>query len=418
MKAAQRATLPFLFFMALMGLMPGDARAQSQAPADMQAEIQAIAKSIVDSLEPAEKTIAGRVKVVVPNTLPLTHLLAGKSPAGEPLVLINVGSYLRVAQLSYAAALNARAIHDDRYLEGYARYLAYADQFPPGRFHTADSYAAMVGLSAPGRMTPSESAQAVVLAQKLHASILGFIIAHEIGHHVLGHVQQIGVTMEQAYEQEQAADEWASRTLINMAWMPVGAVYMMLMLNEAQARVPMAQSTHPAPWKRTLALSERQLDYIRTHPVQVRSALERNGAALSYESLVRVAAATHSGLLLKKAEYEESLLPDPASLEGKAARGNVTAQIQLGGFLETGDHPGIPLDRKRALYWYERAAFQGVGFSLLDFADASYRAANIYGGASFRDDAKACFHLKRSAGTGYVVGAGLYESFLKSGRCQ
>lgn len=69
---------------------------------------------------------------------------------------------------------------------------------------------------------------------KLLAVNLAFILAHEAGHHVLGHtsINRASLTNQQKIVQEEAADNWAIRTIISSGSLPLGAAMSLMMFEE------------------------------------------------------------------------------------------------------------------------------------------------------------------------------------------
>jgi len=95
--------------------------------------------------------------------------------------------------------------------------------------------------------------------------IQDFILAHEIGHHVLGHVSHAPTDLEQSRKQEKAADEWAMHALVKMGELPAGGfAFAVFMLASRGSDIVFEHlETHPAEFRRLDYICEALVKNIR-----------------------------------------------------------------------------------------------------------------------------------------------------------
>jgi len=105
---------------------------------------------------------------------------------------------------------------------------------------------------------------------------LAFILAHEAGHHVLGHtlLDPKTLTKQQRFIQEEEADKWGANTLIRAGQIPIGAA-MSLVLFERMFDAGI-DDFHPSNDCREVALIQSSIDSLD----EFRSQLEAKGKSV------------------------------------------------------------------------------------------------------------------------------------------
>ena len=176
---------------------------------------------------------------------------------GESKVIFSAGFLLALRGLDDATGYFL--IHDldafGPYIEYYAKYIRYADaqiklQKMPLRYKHFCDYP-------PGRKQACAKKVATDLVERSQVAVkyytIAFILAHELGHHLLGHVKK---RSGDTYEREKAADEFAMQLFVkaNMPWeASIGTFFVMAFLNDKVPFAPNAKK-HPHPFCRWVEL--------------------------------------------------------------------------------------------------------------------------------------------------------------------
>jgi hypothetical protein len=120
---------------------------------------------------------------------------------------------------------------------------------------------------------PSPEQKCIVMAS--YELTLAFIMAHEIGHHVLRHDEDHAVDLATRRKREEEADEWAVKTLVRAGIPPIGGYTAMIyffvtnkVLNEdapPDVRLAMKERfTHPTELSRLESLTKITRDSLDT----------------------------------------------------------------------------------------------------------------------------------------------------------
>ena len=391
--------------------------AQESDTREMEADLLLLKKTIEESLPANERATSQDTRLWVPNTLALSHVGAYRDEAGKRTIAINVGMSIRLLELSRAMLLDSKLINDERYLFGYMRYLAYSDQFG-GEFIPADQFATRyLGnwfKTAYDQLSPA----AVQPQRNIYANAMAFVVAHEIAHHVLGHLDDPDSSGTAQRKREEAADSWAASAIYSAGFTPMASIFTMLLFNEAYERSEKigANSTHPAPISRAVTLSKKTVDL-----------LERGASGKVLSPTVDIEKARnllpgskHLYKLVEQRAAAQKALDDPQLLLEAANDGNRHAQLRVGEFYSTGDHAMFPRNYKVSRDWYKKAATNTSMFDYMDQVDAEARVGWMYAFMPSKievDIPAACFYLKRAASTGYDSSKWAYDKLIKDGKC-
>jgi len=158
---------------------------------------------------------------------PCTRLFAGGSPlnfysgrtAGGPFVALPLLSLKFVEDLCTAYAWLQVRGYSHETIDEYMTMLEYkpASDFPGGRYP-----APLAALRIPADAWSDRGVNDLSL--RLRNSAYAFILAHELGHLVLGHRGYAGISMAEARQHEAAADDFALDVLARTSTIPMGAI--------------------------------------------------------------------------------------------------------------------------------------------------------------------------------------------------
>ncbi len=387
---------------------------------DCKSEVDAMRKFISSGLNVADRAVVEKIEVKVLNTIPLSQVGAYGRVDGSPVIALNVGSCIKFSELANAIAFTSLVVKDERYLFGYIRYLAYADLFGVN-FVTPQEYADYVGVKDfKDRIAATKGVHE--LQDVMRVGILAFVVAHEMAHHVLGHLRGDGFTLADKRAQETAADKWAAERLLKIGLNPSMAVFSLLLMNESQQRSSSGEvmSDHPASIKRAANLTGFVVDYVVGNPDVIKATLKEINAPYTYDALLSAVKSLDfmvRGRLSQQNIYDHM---NGGSIIALAKGGDIFWQLRLGELYGSGAVDGISYDLKEMVHWYEIAAANSQRFSYFDEADANYRAGWVLGlqGVVPFDYKAACKYMKRSADMGYVLGVEAYKLLVSKSGCR
>lgn len=401
-----------LCLLSLLACAP-PAAAQDDYAQQVKRDVELIISVLAKGADEEARINIERVRVEVLNSSPLTHVLAYKDNAGHLRMIINTGTHIRLLELAQAMMLNARIVKDDDYLDGYTRYLAYADIFDADRFLPAGDFLTLYRGTTTFKEISALTEADQELAKRIYVNLLGFIIAHELAHHVLGHTSQPTSTPLDSRQRESAADKWALNITEKSGFSPLSGILVLLLYNENYGRTDKvaSSSTHPAPLTRATEISGHFEAMI------AKAGTEAHGDPNRLELLKRMSD-TASFLILRQ---QERRFDNFERVQTSAHAGDRWAQLALGEAYDSKPRPGIKRNLDTAAYWYRLAAQQADRYDYLDAADADYRVGYLYGARPKTFDKTdfeiACKHMKRSAAKHYQLAIFTYSKFLDEQKC-
>lgn len=413
--------MPFKSAAALLGIalsmaFPSSGSCQN---AEIQAEIFEVLGVLKSGLDEPTRTKLSNMEIIVPNTLSFTHIGADVGTGGRRIISFNVGSYVRLVELGDAVFLTTAIIKNGEYLNGYVRYLAYADLMGKDLL-TARQFAKYYGYADIDAKVNVLPVAAKSLAGSMKMTIIAFILAHEIAHHVNDDPLNSDNALPARRLREERADRFAAELIAKLGMSPAIAAFSLLIFNELDSRNAAGEgsSNHPAGMKRTLHAVEYSVQYLRENEAQVSAALKDGMMGTSYESLL-AGSNTILAMMREKAAKQENMDKDATALRNSGIGGDRFSQLKIGELYLSGEWAEFPYSIDSAIYWYEVAANNQRKFDYFDDADANYRAGQIYGFSNElkRDYAKACRYLKRSAGKSYSPGVHAFTLLLRGGKC-
>ena len=200
---------------------------------------------------------------------------------------------------------------------------------------------------------------------------LGFVIIHELAHHIQRHTYSVPSTNEESRKREREADEFAYTVFDRCNLIPVFAAVPLtvLYLLDTDAIVNERKRTHPADINRLLLTYSKNYEYI----YKFYSTEQRPDEKAKLQMLLNMASKS-----LKKINQfitrDENRTFD--WYKEKAEEGLAYAQLKLGHWYTFGEN-GLKIDFEQAMYWLDKAARQGDSYS-------QYRLGMMY--EHYRED--------------------------------
>ncbi len=360
---------------------------------EIRADFNRIKKEIIRVIPDNERKIVNNIILTIPNSLSFTHTKAFKNEYGEDIVSINIGTYTRLSALSQAILYKNVGYNDLEFINGYIRYLAYAETMGK-HLLSPQEFAAKYSISFKPYLGLSEEIFNRLSGQ-LYADMFSFVIAHEMAHHVLGHTKQKPSSLAESRKMEKEADAWAAFLLIKLNHSNIPAVYSMLLFNELDEKTIQNEGTsrHPSALKRALPLTKVSI-----------IGLKKSHQGQHLKDAIKSVKEIQSRLE-KQLAFQEKADLDPKLWIKKAKQGDRYAQLKVGRWYSTGEQ-GYRYDLDKMLYWYTEAADNTVKFDYFDAADAEYRIGYSY---AYRNGVKHNYklakkYLTRSAKKDYYPG--------------
>lgn len=375
-------------------------------------------------LNQQEKSIEEKIKIFSENTLPFAHVGAFVEPtSGDYMISFNTGSYIIFSYLAEALFINTTVIKDSGYLFGYTRYLAFATEMGSSLITPVEfaQYYGFEDIAIEVEKLPVEKRR---LEDFFHANIIGFILAHEIAHHVLEHTIDPDQSRPAKRKREAIADTWATEKMIQAGQIPIFAVFSLLIFNELDERSFKNEDVqdHPAGMNRAVQLTEFIFKNIKDNEEKIKSKFA--GSPYSYDQLLS-GADTVNKLIKERAATQINTDMNPKDWLKPAVNGDRFAQLKLAEYYspkeKDEDMPGFtdPIALKRMLLFHKMAADNIAKFDYFDSAYADYSMGHMYAfrkGVD-RDYDQACKYLKRSASKKYNLGVHAYQTLVKDNRC-
>jgi hypothetical protein len=414
-----------LLFGVFSTLLPMVARGQTSDESIVK-DLQKLRVMFHPNLNTQERAIENKIKIIAPNTLPFAHVGADiDKQTGDRIISFNYGSYIRFLYLAKALYISTMVIKDDKYLFGYMRYLAFADSFKadelfsPIRYY---QYYENKDLTKEIEKLPKEIRE---LENFFPTNIVGFILAHEIAHHIYNDPSNPDQAPKARRDREARADKWAANQMAEAKQIPIFAVFSLLLFNELDERSSQNEfaSVHPAGIARAAQLTQYTLTHLKYNELKFRKLL--SGSSYQYEQLLSGIEGINK-LIKQKAEFQDKTYENPKKKWiYLAANGDLFAQLRVAEYVapkeKDEDEPGFvdPDALESWLFWLKQAADNSSKFDYVDSAIAEYQIGYIY---AFRKGVKkdydqACKYLKRSADKGYYPGISAYDKLRENTMC-
>jgi hypothetical protein len=281
-----KVSLPALVLLCCMHV--GAAETQLEMRRALQRTYSAMVTETLDLLRPAMSPAARKVEASIAYEVPIQDdvTLARASrirDSGQPRVEISVG-FARSLDMLCDGAVIEYAFQKPSLVGEYMDFILNRWRTKPGQFiPSIYDYAQLTDRQ---RTAIEKDPHLRALAAGRITSALAWVLGHEIGHHVLGHVGA-RVTDEESRKNEQAADDFSTNLCISAGIQPLGALTALAWFFKTDEEAILHESArrHPAELRRVLHLldivSERFDDVAKaikpggTTPQEVKAEVEK-----------------------------------------------------------------------------------------------------------------------------------------------
>ena len=241
-------------------LLPADSAERrkllEETAREVLSNIETIRKTVFANLPLDQSSIVNQIKFLVPQAGDddINNCFAGRNAQNVRVVIIGP-AFSRCLRMFIEAQLIARAKgqpalstrYIDYVLDRWKQNLALRNAAQPPLFIEAPQ----TYMGAPPDLLKAIEEPASVL----YGASLAFAMAHEVGHHILGHDV---ASKKQSIERERDADSWAMGTLL-ASGQPPAAGLMVISYFSALFEVEGASATHPADADRAREMIVRTL---------------------------------------------------------------------------------------------------------------------------------------------------------------
>jgi hypothetical protein len=269
---------PFLGLLFLLGLAEiceaqgtskGNSTALSQRE-DFIRVVNLIRSKALDEMPDVERRILREIDIRIPMDQNITRVQSFRDERGQRIIEMSFG-FLKVITLLSQYCVFADATGD---LEKFDAYVDYVNEMVDrnermlGKDHikSFQEYAEI----------PAEKWDAIANGDDywrnvglLTASAIGFILTHEIGHHVFDHVDRPQRPPEESRLVEAQADRYAVALTMKMGISPLGALPALAFFATHEGQVVESDATHPLALCRVLeafaaTFDQKGFEYDRT----------------------------------------------------------------------------------------------------------------------------------------------------------
>ena len=296
-----RSILRFSGIAALSGVVCSSAGAQSMSPSETldwykgrgDYLVPELRKEIRKGLSPADRELESNVQYDVISTWNANAQAIrrnGASRTGVAAGLIAVIDWVSTAMAIDAefhkrecAAAYITALTDT--ISGNSDAAAGAGVFRKIGSPFAFAYSEPKLCSGISMATFRANQRADDLRELWVAGSLDFILAHELGHHVLGHTRIGPRDYPESRERETAADKFAFKTMAGAGMNPGLAMPIVILWSELEGFSVEGEGTHPAGVRRLRALIAAAKDAVDSDP-ETKAAMRRNGTQAQWDKFV------------------------------------------------------------------------------------------------------------------------------------
>lgn len=282
-----------VILLVLSSLASGEARAQlsqkekvqllEESKRSLESNIASIRRALTSGMSDADQAFEKRVTYRVPLQdgvqSPFANIVDGAMTINTPVGFGRALEMLTDAQV-IGQLYNRPELFD--------RYVAYTCEREFENERRVKSGQAPLFIKAPYAFIGwrdadldrfDKNASATALRGKVLTSALCWVIGHELAHHYLGHSRHRPATLAQSRENEAAADDQATKWMVQAHIMPIGAAIPLLYFYNIDSDSLAVESTrrHPADIKRLRGAFQEMLDAM---PV-FRADIEASGQSYS-----------------------------------------------------------------------------------------------------------------------------------------
>lgn len=246
-----------------------------QARERAQAYIDEIRPKLFADLPPKEKQIYDRIKFRLTEDNAAWETGGSVNEHGDRFVRIDVGYVRKIEMLAEAVRLEGST--GQEVLIPYIAYVARSMNEKKTYIKSAASFMGM-SMSEIDKLDQPSPEKRQMMAMIVNS--VAFVLAHEVGHHVLGHYEHpAGDDGDKGRQMESNADEWALKRCVKAHFSPLGG--MLPIIFEYYTTVHPIESEvkndHPADVRRLRAMYVAMLDALP----EFRSEIEAQGVSYS-----------------------------------------------------------------------------------------------------------------------------------------
>jgi hypothetical protein len=233
------------------------------ALADLRSDyLEAISKIsglIFRNLTPTEQSVFDQIDIRVPLSDDPTIARALPPRNGVRPIEISVG-HIRALEMIVDAAVVREFKGQPRFLQEYIEYILSRWDVNRGRYLQGLSPLRIQNPFEFGHLSDRQADQIREYRGKTSGAAfynaLSFLLAHEVGHHMLGHPGHVPESLADSRSRERDADDWATHILLRNGGNPLAGLYV-LVFHFVQTDGGLKgelNSTHPADVRRIKAM--------------------------------------------------------------------------------------------------------------------------------------------------------------------
>lgn len=229
----------------------------------------AILSTFSDVMSPDERTILQEIELRIPMDYDLTRVIAYRQ--GGRVIEISFGFFGTMVDASnnYALAEYYSPRDPDIYnkYEAYYKYLNDAidqNEQSIGENHPKlQRFAEFAGIPAETQTQIMSQSDVRDFQVKLLFSAIAYVLAHEIGHHVLGHVDAPpAATAAESRERESQADQYAFALTMRAGFTAFGVLPALAFFEAAEGKAADPDASHPLAYCRIFGAWMYTLDQL------------------------------------------------------------------------------------------------------------------------------------------------------------
>jgi hypothetical protein len=385
--------------------------------------LEAMKQRLLPAMSLAEAHIVKAVTIcsaVSPALLGIKNVGALLPTDSAPIIVFGFDAFMAIKEVGRAITIARTPGVHSSYFEGYLRYRSSINRFKETPM-SAIEFAVRLGAPGTEARIDSMPESEVIQGSELGSQLALFVVAHELAHHVLGHVHSKRPPDVQR-QAEAMADLWAVRKLIQVGVDPTVATAFMLILNETESKSKFAQSIslHPPAFRRALHIVTETDRLVRASPEWIDSSMT---AATTipriYSDKVRAYLARIEklhALYARVVADETRLNEDNDFLLKTAQEGSTKSRIALASYYGTGKRKGLPKDWDSARNWMLLAANASAPYEHDYRADAYFYVGTLNLATGGNKDL-GCESLRKAAVVNHLLATAYLTRMVTAGSC-
>jgi hypothetical protein len=231
----------------------------------------AILSSFSDVMSPDERTILQEIELRIPMDYDLTRVVAYRQGGGSRVIEISFGFFGTMIDASNNWTLaEYYTTQDPDILNKYEAYYKYLNdaidqnEQSPGESHPKlQRFAEFAGIPLETQEQIMGQSEVRDIQVKLEFATIAYVLAHEIGHHVLGHVDAPpAATAAESRKRESLADQYAFSLTMRAGFTAFGALPALAFFEAAEGKAADPDASHPLAYCRIFGAWMYTLDQL------------------------------------------------------------------------------------------------------------------------------------------------------------